>query len=98
MQCLETRMRADEGHTFLDIHTRSIRGLASSHYTADVVDGWVVPATEESVRNFLKNPDDEIRLIAELMGNQWVYTPPNVLVWPQATARQWSLGSKRAIP
>ena len=68
MSIIVRPMRADEGHTFLDIHTRSIRGLASSHYTADVIDAWVVPATEENVLNLLKNPDDEVRLIAELDG------------------------------
>jgi putative acetyltransferase len=61
-------MRADEARTFLDIHGRSIRGLAAHHYTPDVIDAWTVALTEENVRRFLKNPDQEIRLIAELDG------------------------------
>ena len=61
-------MRPDEARTFLEIHSRSIRGLAARHYTPEVIARWVVPATEDNVRGFLKNPDDEIRLIAELDG------------------------------
>lgn len=56
----------DEGRTFLDIHHRSIYGLAASHYPPDVIEGWAVPVTDANVRGFLLNPDNEIRLIAEL--------------------------------
>jgi putative acetyltransferase len=62
-------MRSDEGGTFLEIHNRSIRGLAAQHYPPDVIGTWVVPVTEENVRSFLKNPEWEIRLIAELYGD-----------------------------
>jgi putative acetyltransferase len=33
-----------------------------------VLDAWTVPLTEASLRGFLRNPDGEIRLIAELDG------------------------------
>ena len=61
-------MRAEEVHTFLDIHTRAVRGLAAAYYAAEVIDAWVVPVTEESIRGFLENSDQEIRLLAELDG------------------------------
>jgi putative acetyltransferase len=61
-------MLADEARAFLDIHARSVRGLAASHYPPAVIDAWVVPATDESVRRFLENPDGELRLLAELDG------------------------------
>ena len=63
-------MRDDEARTFLEIHGRSVRGLAAQHYPADVIAAWGAPAhiSDEAVRRFLKNPDDEIRLIAELDG------------------------------
>jgi len=61
-------LRSNEGRMFLDIHTRSIRGLAAGYYTPEVIDAWVVPMTENNVRSFLENRDDEIRLIAELDG------------------------------
>src|SRR5690349_18430972 len=62
------RMRADEGRTFLDIHTRAVRGLARTHYPPEVIDGWTVPATDAFYGSFMANTDDEIRLIAELDG------------------------------
>ena len=61
-------MRPEEGLAFLDIHGRSIRGLAAQHYSSEVIDAWAIPITEANVRGFLKNPEDEIRLIAELDG------------------------------
>lgn len=61
-------LRPNEGQVFLQIHGRSIRGLAAGHYPEAVIDAWTVPLTEESLRGFLKNADDEIRLIAELDG------------------------------
>ena len=63
-------MRADEGRLFLEIHGRSIRGLAVQTYPADVIAAWAGPAvvSDEAVRGFLRNPDDEIRLLAELDG------------------------------
>ena len=61
-------MRPEQARAFLDIHTRSVRGLASPYYPAEVVDAWVVPVTGENVRGFLENPDGEIRLLADLDG------------------------------
>ena len=60
--------REDEASTFLDIQSRSVRGLAALHYPTEVIDAWVVPANPENVRGVLLNPDGEIRLIAELNG------------------------------
>ena len=61
-------LRAHETRLYLDIHERSIRGLAVSHYSPDDIEGWVVPATDENVRRLALNPDREIRLVAELDG------------------------------
>ena len=61
-------MRADEGRTFLDIHARSVRGLAAQHYSPETIDGWAARITDESVRALMRNPDGEIRLLAELDG------------------------------
>ena len=59
---------AGEARTFLQIHSRSIRGLAAGHYPQEVIEAWTVPVTEETIRGFLDNPDHEIRLVAELNG------------------------------
>lgn len=63
-------LRDDEARTFLEIHGRSVRGLAAAHYAADVIAAWAGPApiSDETVRRFLRNPDHEIRLLAELNG------------------------------
>jgi putative acetyltransferase len=62
-------MLADEARAFLEIHTRSVRGLAASHYPPEVIEAWVVPMTEEYLRGFIKNQDKEIRLVAEVDGS-----------------------------
>jgi putative acetyltransferase len=58
----------DELRTYLEIHASAIRGLATTHYPADVIAGWVVPVTEETLRDLAANTDGEIRLVAELDG------------------------------
>lgn len=62
------QMRPDESRLFLTLHSRSVRGLAAGHYSPQVIDAWTVPLTDENVRSFEDNPDEEIRLIAELDG------------------------------
>lgn len=61
-------LRDDEVRLYLEIHERAIRGLAGSHYSRGDIEGWVVPATEENLRVVARNPDGEIRLLAELDG------------------------------
>jgi putative acetyltransferase len=61
-------LRADEGRMYLEIVNGAIRGLATSHYTSDAIAGWVVPITDESVRDLMLNPDREVRLVAEIEG------------------------------
>lgn len=61
-------LRPDEARLFLDLHGRSIRGLAAAYYPQQVIDAWTVPLTEAFLRSFIANPDNEIRLIAEFVG------------------------------
>jgi putative acetyltransferase len=61
-------LRADEGRIYLAIVNSAVRGLAVSHYAPDAIEGWVVPVTDDSVRDLMLNPDREIRLVAELDG------------------------------
>jgi putative acetyltransferase len=51
---------------YLEIVNSAIRGLAASHYSPDIIAGWVVPVTDETVCDLMLNPDHEIRLVAEL--------------------------------
>ncbi len=61
-------LRADEGRIYLEIVNSAIRGLAVGHYPPDAIEGWVVPVTDETVRDLMLNADHEIRLVAELDG------------------------------
>lgn len=62
------RLRDEELELYLEIHERAIRGLAAGHYPADIIEGWCVPATEDTLAELRRNPDNEVRLIAELDG------------------------------
>ena len=57
------RMRPDEGRTYLDIHARSVRGLAAQEYPPEVIDAWAGRVTDDSVRAVERQSDDEIRLL-----------------------------------
>ena len=39
---------------------------ADCHYTPEAIAGWIVPVTDETLRDLVRNPDREIRLVAEL--------------------------------
>ena len=52
-------LRADEGRIYLEIVNSAIRGLAVSHYPSDTIDGWVVPVTDETVRDLMLNAEHE---------------------------------------
>ncbi|HVZ21867.1 MAG TPA: GNAT family N-acetyltransferase, partial [Vicinamibacterales bacterium] len=62
------RLRPDESRVFLEIHGRSVHGLARTHYPPEILHVWAAPVTPESIRRFEARADSEIRLIAELLG------------------------------
>lgn len=62
-------MRTADALAFLEVHHAAVRGLAAKDYPQQVIDDWApLPITEDDIRYFLKNPDSELRLIAELDG------------------------------
>ena len=61
-------LRDDELRTYLEIHTSAVRGLAATHYAPEVLEGWVVPITDETLKILSANADGEMRFIAELDG------------------------------
>jgi putative acetyltransferase len=61
-------LRPDELRLYLEIVARAIRGLATSHYSPEAIDGWIPKITDESLDELALNPDEEVRLIAELDG------------------------------
>ena len=58
----------DDTRVFLDVQRRSVRGLAGEYYGRDVIDAWAAPVNEDEVREFERNTDGELRLIAEIDG------------------------------
>ena len=61
-------LRDDELRTYLQIHSSAVRGLAATHYTPEVLEGWVVPITDETLKDLTANADGEMRFVAELDG------------------------------
>jgi putative acetyltransferase len=61
-------LRAGEERLYLGIVNAAIRGLAATHYDRDALASWVVPITDGTLADLARNPDREIRLIAELDG------------------------------
>ena len=68
MNVVVRRLRDDELRLYLQIHTAAIQGLATSHYDPATIAGWMVPITDDNLRDLQTNVDQEIRLIAELEG------------------------------
>jgi len=62
------RAAREDTRAFIDIHHRSVRGLASAHYGWEVVEAWAPPVSEDDLRDLERNDGGEIRLIAELDG------------------------------
>jgi putative acetyltransferase len=59
-------LRADEIRVYLDIVNSAILGLAVDHYPPETIAGWVVPITDETIRDVTLNTEGEIRFVAEL--------------------------------
>jgi putative acetyltransferase len=56
-----------EARLFLEIHHAAIRGLVTDAYPPEVIEAWPPLAiTNEAVAAVDRNPDGEIRLIAEI--------------------------------
>lgn len=63
------KMRSDDARGFLEVHHAAVRGIAAKDYPLEVIEDWApIPVTEESIERFLTNPDDEVRLVAEIDG------------------------------
>ena len=60
--------RDEDARDLLKVHYDAIHNTASADYPADIVSEWAKPVDEDRIRSFLQNPDNEIRLAAELGG------------------------------
>ena len=61
-------LRAGELRLYLEIVNDAVRGLATGHYDAAAIAGWIVPLTGSVLADLGRNADREIRLLAELDG------------------------------
>ena len=68
MPAVIRELRHGEERLFLELHAQSVRGLAAGQYPPEVIDAWCVAPTEENLASFIKNPDHEQRLFAEIDG------------------------------
>lgn len=60
-------LRHEDARSVLEVQRAAVHGIASRDYPADVVASWApLPITDRHIENFLKNPDNEIRLVAEM--------------------------------
>jgi putative acetyltransferase len=60
-------MRPEEARIFLEVHHAAVRGLAAKDYPREVIDAWApLPIVDQHIEKVRSNPDDELRLIAEL--------------------------------
>ena len=68
MDLILRALRPGEEREYLGIVNSAIRGLATKHYPAEAIAGWLVPETKDTIRDLTLNSDNEIRLVAELDG------------------------------
>jgi len=61
-------MRPEDARRFLEIQSAAVRGLAAKDYPPSVIEAWASPTSEPVIERFLANPDQELRLIAEIDG------------------------------
>src|SRR5688500_18821270 len=61
-------LRRGEERLFIGVRAQSSSGLASGHYAPEVIDGWCVPADDDTVAAIKNNADNELRLVAEIQG------------------------------
>ncbi len=60
-------MHDDDARRFLEVHHAAVRGIAAEDYPQAVIEDWAPqPITEKGIAEFLANPDNEIRLVAEI--------------------------------
>jgi putative acetyltransferase len=63
------RMRLEDARSFLEVHRAAVRGIAATDYAPVVIEAWApLPITDKVVENFLANPENELRLVAEVAG------------------------------
>lgn len=60
--------RDSDAEQFLEILNISIREVAHADYSSDEIESWVIPIDEKSLAWYVKNPNHERRILAQLNG------------------------------
>ncbi len=69
MEIVVRKMRDGDARSFLEVHHAAVRGIAAKDYSRAVIEDWApLPIAETAIEGILANPDNEIRLIAEIDG------------------------------
>ena len=62
-------MRREDGRSFIEVRNAAVRGIAVKDYPLEVIENWAgPPVTEAMLERLVVNPDNEIRLVAEIEG------------------------------
>jgi len=52
----------------LEVHYDAVQNIASADYSKEIISQWSQPVDRKRIEEFLQNPENEIRLVAELKG------------------------------
>lgn len=61
--------KESDAEDILNIHYDAVHNLAKFDYKSEILEKWSAPITDNRIKKFLKNPDNETRLVAEIDGN-----------------------------
>ncbi|MEQ8369486.1 MAG: GNAT family N-acetyltransferase [Alphaproteobacteria bacterium] len=69
MGLIVRRLNDSEARAWLELHHRSVRGLAAGHYPPDVIAAWAPPVvSDDEVAAFMADGAGQVRLVAEQDG------------------------------
>jgi putative acetyltransferase len=62
-------MCAGDAAEFLRVHHEAVRVIAAKDYAPEIIEEWApIPISNEAITRVAANPDNEIRIVAELEG------------------------------
>lgn len=61
-------MQDEDAKAFISVLHSSIHEVANADYSGEVINSWAPEITDENVSFVLANPENELRIIAELNG------------------------------
>lgn len=69
MSLVIRHMNSGDARAFLEVHHSAVRQIAAKDYPVAVVEDWApLPITEEAIEHVRANPENEVRLVAEIEG------------------------------